>query len=64
MTRFAVDYVLGASTRVIVVEAEDRDDAFDRARSELRARRLFSASIQGTARPATQEDIEREHSAD
>lgn len=59
VTLYAIDYVLGASTRVLVVKAEDRDDAFDRARTELRARRFFSASIQGTARPASQDDIDR-----
>ena len=58
MMTFAVTYILdGVNKRVCVIKATDRDDAYDKARAELVSRRWYSASIQGTARPASQEDI-------
>lgn len=56
--KYAINYVLGHATRVLVVDAEDRDDAFDKARAELVRRKLISASLQGCARVASQDDIE------
>ena len=58
MAKYAINYVLGYDTRVIVVDASDHDDAYDVARSELRARKFFSASLQGACRAATQADID------
>jgi len=59
--RYAVDYVLGAETRVIVVSDETHDDAYAQARTILSST-YRSAAIVGTARPATQEDVERSSS--
>ena len=56
--KYAINYVLGRDNRVLVVDATDRDDAYSDARSWLVQRRLFSASLQGTCRPASQDDID------
>ncbi len=56
--KYAVDYVLGRDKYTLVVEAEDRDDAYAVARDHLVQKRLFSASLQGTARVATQDDVD------
>jgi hypothetical protein len=56
--KFAINYVLGNYSRVLVVEADNRDDAYEKARSLLVERRLFSASLQGSCRVATQADID------
>ena len=56
--KYAINYVLGHETHVIVVDAPDRDDAYSEARSLLVRRRLFSASLQGSCRPASQDDID------
>ena len=58
MAKYAINYVLGYDTRVLVVEADDRDDAYDVARTDLRSRKFFSASLQGSCRVATQSDID------
>lgn len=59
LTNYAVDFILtGTKKQVIVVSAYSRDDAYSRARATLVIRRLIGASIQGTARPATQADID------
>lgn len=58
MSKYAINYVLGYSTNVLVVEANDRDDAYAVARAELRARKFYSASLQGSCRVATQSDID------
>lgn len=59
MTKYAIDVVLGANRYTLVVCACDRDEAFSIARDSLCEARLFSASLQGTARPASQCDIDR-----
>lgn len=59
MTTYAINYVLGGQTRVLIVKAEDRDDAFDKARDALRFAGFPGASIQGTARPASQDDLDK-----
>lgn len=59
-TTYAINYVLGGHTLVLCVKAEDRDDAFDVARGVLRKAGFFSASLQGSARVASQDDIERD----
>jgi hypothetical protein len=56
--KYAINYVLGRETLVLVVSAADRDDAYGQARDWLVRRRLFSASLQGSCRPATQDDID------
>lgn len=56
--KYAINYVLGHETRVLVVDAPDRDDAYGEARAWLVGRRLFSASLQGSCRPASQDDID------
>jgi hypothetical protein len=56
--QYAISYVLGTVTYVVVVRAPDRDDAYDAAREWLRSVGLASAAIQGTARPAGQDDID------
>lgn len=56
--KYAINYVLGRETLTLVVSAADRDDAYDEARSWLVRRRLFSASLQGSCRPANQDDID------
>ena len=56
--KYAINYVLGRETLVLVVDAQDHDDAYDEARSLLVRRRLFSASLQGSCRPASQDDID------
>ena len=56
--QFAIDYVSGYNTRALVVDAPDADDAYDVARSTLRSRGLYSASLQGKCRTATQADID------
>jgi len=55
--KYAVDFVLG-TRQVIVVDALNVDDAYDVGRSELRRRKLYSAAIVGTARLATQADVD------
>lgn len=59
-TIYAINYVLGGQTFVLCVQAEDRDDAFDVARGALRVAGFVSASLQGTARVASQDDIEHD----
>ena len=56
--KYSINYVLGRETMVLVVSATDRDDAYYEARSWLVRRRLFSASLQGSCRPASQDDID------
>ncbi len=56
--KYAIDYVLGFDKYTLVVEAEDRDEAYAAARDHLVRSKLFSASIQGTARVATQDDVD------
>lgn len=56
--KYAINYVLGRDTHVLVVEANDRDDAYDKARYTLVQRRLFAASLQGSCRPASQSDLD------
>lgn len=58
LMKYAINYVLGRDTRVLVVDATDRDCAYDEARALLVRRRLFSASLQGSCRVATQSDID------
>jgi hypothetical protein len=59
---YAVDYaVMNNGHHTEVVTANDPDDAYDRARSII-ARRFVSASIQGTARVATEADERRAES--
>ena len=52
--KYAINYVLGRETHVLVVDAPDRDDAYSEARALLVRRRLFSASLQGSCRPGTE----------
>ena len=56
--KYAITYVLGAARHVLIVEAPDRDDAYAEARSVLMKKKLYSASLQGTCRVASQDDIE------
>ena len=56
--KYAINYVLGRETHVLVVDAPDRDDAYGEARALLVRRRLFSASLQGSCRPASHDDID------
>lgn len=56
--KYAITYVLGAARHVLVVEAAGRDDAYTEARSILVKKKLYSASLQGTCRVASQADIE------
>lgn len=58
-TLYAIDYVLGGRTLVLTMEAEDRDEAYDIARTTLIEERLFSASLQGSCRIASQGDLEK-----
>lgn len=55
---YAINYVLGYDTHTAIVDAPDADDAYDLIRDELRRRRLYSASLQGACRLATQSDID------
>jgi hypothetical protein len=57
--KYAIDYVLGHEKRTLVVDAADRDEAYESARDSLMAKRLFSAALQGTCRVASQDDIDR-----
>lgn len=59
MLTYAIDFVLGGQKHVLCVKAEDRDDAFDKAREQLRQAKLISFSLQGSPRPATDDEIER-----
>lgn len=54
---YAINYVLGRASGVIVVDASDRDEAYSEARAWLRRRRLTSAALQGSCRPATGDDM-------
>lgn len=56
--KYAINYVLGGDTRVLVVDADDRDDAYADAREWLRQRRMISASLQGSCRVASQDDVD------
>lgn len=56
--KYAITYRLGREAKVLVVDADDRDDAYHKARSLLLRIVLISASPQGTARPATQDEID------
>lgn len=55
---YAIKYVLGRDTRTMVLQASDSDDAFRRCRQNLRDAGFISASIQGSPRPASQDDID------
>jgi len=55
---FAINYVLGGQTRVLVVQAADRDEAYEEAREWLVSQKLYSAALQGSARPASQSDLD------
>ena len=57
--KYAINYVLGRENHTLVVDAPDRDDAYSEARSLLVRCGLFSASLQGSCRPASQDDIEK-----
>lgn len=57
--KYAINYVLGRETHTLVVDAPDRDDAYSEARSLLVRHGLFSASLQGSCHPASQDDIEK-----
>lgn len=56
-TTYAINYVSGYDTRVIVVTASDLDDAYDKARSWLLENRLLMASLQGCCRVASESDV-------
>ncbi len=56
--KYAIPYVLGRETRVLVVDASDCDDAYTEARSWLVRRRLYSAALQGSCRAASQDDLD------
>ena len=56
---YAINYTLGRDTEVITVDAPDADTAYSEARWWLVRRSLHSAALQGCARAASQDDIDR-----
>lgn len=55
---FAIKYVLGAETHVYVTDAPNADEAYADIREILRLKGFVTASLQGTCRPALQEEID------
>lgn len=55
---YAIEYALGERRLLLVVRAQNALDAYDQARKVL-ASTYPSASIQGTARPASADDVDR-----
>lgn len=56
-TAYAINYVHGYDTRLIVVTAGDPDDAYDKARGWLLENRFYSAALQGCCRVASESDV-------
>lgn len=56
---YAVEFILGRDRHTIIVRAEDPDEAFTVGRACVVRNRLYNASIQGTPRVATRDDIDR-----
>lgn len=58
MINHAIGYVPGTETHTLIVFARDADTAYEKAREVLFVeRKLVSASLRGTCRRATEEDV-------
>lgn len=55
---YAINYVLGRDTRILIIDADQPNVVDALARAELYRRRLISASLQGTHRIAGPIDLE------
>lgn len=56
---YAIDYMWGKQRKTFVVEADDPDTAYEVARDEITRLKLYGAALIGTARVASEADLDR-----